>query len=82
MRKWLNPSLVVGAFGFLEGVGTGIVIAVVLFVVNYSRIDIIKDSLTGSSYQSNTERPFEHRQLIRRVGEQIQILRLHGREAA
>jgi sulfate permease, SulP family len=69
---------VVGAFGFLEGVGTGIVIAVVLFVVNYSRIDIIKDSLTGSSYQSNTERPFEHRQLIRQLGEQIQILRLHG----
>ncbi len=69
---------VVGAFGFLEGVGTGIVIAVVLFVVNYSRIDIIKDSLTGSSYQSSAERPFEHRQLIRQLGEQIQILRLHG----
>src|SRR5688572_7685703 len=69
---------VVGAFGFLEGVGTGIVIAIALFVVNYSRIDIIKDSLTGSSYQSNTERPFEHRQLIRSLGEQIQILRLHG----
>jgi SulP family sulfate permease len=69
---------VVGAFGFLEGVGTGIVIAVVLFVVNYSRIDIIKDSLTGSSYQSSAERPFEHRQLIRRLGEQIQILRLHS----
>jgi len=69
---------VVGAFGFLEGVGTGIVIAVVLFVVNYSRIDIIKDSLTGSSYQSSAERPFEHRQLIRSLGEQIQILRLHS----
>jgi sulfate permease, SulP family len=70
--------IVVGAVGFLEGVGTGIVIAVVLFVVNYSRIDIIKDVLTGTSYQSSTERPFEHRQLIRQVGERIQILRLHG----
>jgi SulP family sulfate permease len=69
---------VVGIFGFLEGVGTGIVIAVILFVVNYSRIDVIKDSLTGSSYQSSAERPFEHRQLIRSLGEQIQILRLHG----
>jgi SulP family sulfate permease len=54
------------------------VIAVLLFVVNYSRIDIIKDSLTGSSYQSSAERPFEHRQLIKRLGQQIQILRLHG----
>lgn len=70
--------IVVGAVGFLEGVGTGIVIAVVLFVVNYSRIDIIKDALTGTSYQSSTERPFEHRQIIRQVGERIQILRLHG----
>jgi SulP family sulfate permease len=70
--------IVVGGVGFLEGVGTGIVIAVVLFVVNYSRIDIIKDTLTGNSYKSNTERPLEHRQLIRRVGEQIQILRLQG----
>jgi sulfate permease, SulP family len=70
--------VVVGAVGFLEGVGTGIVISVVLFVVNYSRIDIIKDTLTGNSYRSNTERPFEHRDLIQRVGAQIQILRLQG----
>ncbi len=70
--------LVVGTFGFLQGVGTGIAIAIVIFVVNYSHIDIVKDALTGSSYQSSTERPFEHRQLIKRLGEQIQILRLHG----
>jgi len=70
--------IVVGVGGFLEGVGTGIVIAVVLFVVNYSRIDIVKDMLTGNSYRSSTERPFEHRQLIRELGERIQILRLHG----
>ena len=70
--------VVVGAVGFLQGVGTGIVIAVVLFVVNYSRIDIIKDALSGTSYQSNIERPVEHRQLIRSMGERIQILRLQG----
>ncbi|HLF75294.1 MAG TPA: SulP family inorganic anion transporter [Anaerolineales bacterium] len=70
--------VVVGGVGFLQGVGVGIAIAIILFVVNYSRIDIIKDSLTGESYQSNTERPSEHRQLIKRLGGQIQILRLHG----
>jgi sulfate permease, SulP family len=70
--------IVVGVGGFLEGVGTGIVISVVLFVVNYSRIDIVKDMLTGNSYRSSTERPFEQRQLIRELGERIQILRLHG----
>lgn len=70
--------IVVGTVGFLQGVATGIVIAVVLFVVNYSRVDIIKDALTGTTYQSNVERPFEHRQLITHLGEQIQILRLQG----
>ncbi|HEX6269951.1 MAG TPA: SulP family inorganic anion transporter [Anaerolineales bacterium] len=70
--------IVVGGVGFLQGVSVGIAIAIVLFVVNYSRIDIIKDSLTGETYQSNTERPIEHRQLIKRLGQQIQILRLHG----
>jgi SulP family sulfate permease len=49
--------IVVGAVGFLEGVGMGVAIAVILFVVNYSRVDIAKDQLTGTSYQSNLERP-------------------------
>jgi len=70
--------IVVGVVGFLQGVGTGIVIAVVLFVVNYSRIDIVKDALSGTSYKSSMERPFEQRQLITRLGERLQILRLQG----
>ena len=70
--------IVVGAFGFLEGVGTGIAIAIILFVVNYSRIGIVKDTLTGKSYQSNVERPFEQRQLIKEAGDRILILRLQG----
>lgn len=69
---------VVATLGFLQGVGTGIAIAIILFVVNYSRIDIVKDALNGESYQSNTERPLEHRLLIKRLGQRIQILRLQG----
>ena len=70
--------MVVGMFGFLEGVGTGMAIAIVLFVVNYSRINIAKDALTGKSYQSNVERPVEQRQLLKNMGERIFILRLQG----
>lgn len=70
--------IVVGAVGFLEGVGTGIAIAIILFVVNYSRIGIVKDTLTGKSYQSNVERPFEQRQLIKEAGDRILILRMQG----
>ncbi len=70
--------IVVGGVGFLEGVSMGIAIAIILFVVNYSRIGIVKDALTGRTYQSNMERPFEQRQLIKQMGECIFILRLHG----
>jgi sulfate permease, SulP family len=70
--------IVVGWLGFLQGVGVGIVIATILFVVNYSQIGIIKDTLSGGSYQSNVERPFEQRQLIKRMGSCILILRLQG----
>lgn len=69
---------VVAGFGFLQGVGAGVAIAMVLFVVNYSRIDIVKDTLSGKTYQSKAERVFDHRQLIRLYGERILILRLQG----
>ena len=70
--------VVVGGIGFLQGVSVGIVIAIVLFVVNYSRIDIVKYQLTGSTFQSAKERPFEQHQLLRRTGQKIEILRLQG----
>jgi sulfate permease, SulP family len=69
---------VVAGFGFLQGVGVGIAIAIILFVINYSQIDIVKDTLTGKTYQSKAERPYDHRQLIRLFGDRILILRLQG----
>lgn len=69
---------VVAGFGFLQGVGVGIAIAIILFVVNYSRIDIVKDTLSGKTYQSKAELAYDHRQLIRLFGDRIYILRLQG----
>lgn len=70
--------VIVATIGFLEGVGAGIVIAVILFVVNYSRVEFVKDTLTGGSYRSNMERPVEHRQLLDEKAGQLYILRLQG----
>ena len=70
--------IVIGSVGFLQGVGMGVAIAIVLFVVNYSRINVAKDALTGKTYQSNVERAFEHRQFIKQLGDSILILRLQG----
>ena len=69
---------IVGGVGFLEGVGAGILIAVVLFAITYSRVDFIKDTLTGFTFQSNVERPPEHSHIIQEEGSSIHILRLQG----
>ncbi len=74
----LTILIIVGSIGFLEGVGAGTIIAVILFVVNYSRIEFVKDTLTGINYHSNMERPKEHRELLNATAEQIFILRLQG----
>lgn len=74
----LTILVIVGAVGFLEGVGAGILIAVVLFVVNYSRVDFIKDTLTGLTYHSHVERSAEQHEWLDRAGGQIHVLRLQG----
>jgi SulP family sulfate permease len=70
--------VIIGSFGLLEGVAVGMLIAVVLFVVNYSRINVIKHILSGANYQSNVERAAPFRKLLRNAGEQLYILKLQG----
>jgi len=69
---------VIGTIGFLEGVAVGVIVAVVLFVVNYSRINVIKHVLSGVNYQSNVDRAVPYQRLLRQKGEQILILKLQG----
>jgi sulfate permease, SulP family len=53
-------------------------VATILFIIEYSRIGIIKNVLSGATYQSNVERSIEHRHLLLKEGEQTSILLLHG----
>ena len=69
---------IIAALGFLQGIGAGILIAVILFVVSYSRVNTIKNILDGGIYHSNVDRPKTHRDLLNQKGSQIHILRLQG----
>jgi sulfate permease, SulP family len=69
---------VIATIGFLPGVGVGLVAAVVLFVVRYSRIDVVKHTLTGSDRQSNMERPEEDVDYLVEHGDATLILELQG----
>jgi SulP family sulfate permease len=70
--------VVIAAVGFLAGVGVGLVAAVILFVVSYSRINVVKHSLSGANYQSRVTRDSSHRQILRQNGDQLFILQLQG----
>ncbi len=64
--------------GILAGVGLGLVLALILFAVNYSRISVVKHTLSGSNYRSNVDRPRSYRQILRRKGDWLCILELQG----
>jgi len=70
--------VVITLVGFLEGIGLGVVLAVILFVIEYSRINVVRHTLSGATYQSNFQHPRLYQQLLRRKGDWIYILELQG----
>jgi len=71
-------ALIINTVGFLEGVGVGLGLAIVLFVIQYSRAPAIRHVMSGVSYQSNVERPRLYTQLLRHKGNWLYILELQG----
>ncbi|MBC8097097.1 MAG: SLC26A/SulP transporter family protein, partial [Akkermansiaceae bacterium] len=69
---------VIGAVGYLEGVGFGVLAAVFLFIHNYSRVAVITHVLSGADQQSNVDRPVTHQRMLREKGQQIYVLKLQG----
>ncbi len=70
--------LTISRLGLLEGVGIGLLIACLLFVVNYSNLRVIKNVFSGKVYQSNFERSFHQKKLLKEHGDELMILRLQG----
>jgi sulfate permease, SulP family len=70
--------VVIGAFGFLEGVAVGLVVAVALFVVDYSRTDVVKHALSGGTYRSKVDRDPQQLEVLRSQGDEVYILELQG----
>ena len=64
--------------GYLPGVALGLVLAVVLFAVNYGRIELVREVAFGQTYHSNVDRPPSERARLRSMGGDVQILRVNG----
>ncbi|HEY9609529.1 SLC26A/SulP transporter family protein [Allocoleopsis sp.] len=69
---------VIAAVGFLPGVSVGIIAAVILFAINYSRISVTKNTFSGANHTSHVQRPINQSRLLRDKGEQIYVLQLQG----
>lgn len=94
MKEWLVDSrsflplkdyLIVGIIalataliGFLPGFAIGLLLAIVFFVLEYSRLDIIKQEFSASSHRSNLERSFAQNRLLQEEGGKVLVFRLQG----
>ena len=74
----LVVSVVICAFGFLEGVGVGLVAAVMFFVARFSGVDVIAASFTARERCSKRARSAAHRAILRGLGDRVRVYRLSG----
>jgi len=70
--------VMIGATNFLVGVGVGLVATVILFLLTYSRINVVHLALSGAEITSNVERCAYHRRVLTDLGQHIYILELQG----
>ena len=69
---------IVAVAGYLQGIGAGIIIATVLFVLKYSSVNVISNVLSGDSHHSTVDRSPVEARLLNDQGGRIHILRLKG----
>ncbi|MGD2042420.1 MAG: cyclic nucleotide-binding domain-containing protein [Acidimicrobiia bacterium] len=70
--------VVIATIGFLTGVLAGLIAATFLFVVRYSRIDVVKHEFTGADRRSNIERSLVETDYLRDNGSVMVGFQLQG----
>ncbi len=68
--------IIIAVFGFLPGVAVGSVIAMLVFIITYSRVHTVKHALTGETFRSSVDRPPSDRAFLREFGKELWILQL------
>ncbi len=70
--------VVIALVGFLQGVALGLVATVFLFVLNYSRTNVVKHALSGVNFRSRVSREGSQQRFLQEKGEELYILHLQG----
>jgi SulP family sulfate permease len=77
LTVWVTLG-VIDIFGFLQGILTGFVITVLLFMYRYSQVDVASQVFDGATTRSNVDRSPEQNQVLAAKGHQIYVLELQG----
>lgn len=70
--------IIIAVSGFLEGIFIGLIMAVILFVIHYSKIGAVKFKISGADRRSFVERPPRDNQYLNKQGNQFQLVVLQG----
>ena len=70
--------LTITILGFFEGVGIGMLITIIFFVVRLARMDVIESRYTVRERRSKRSRPIPDRAILRTEGSRTQAYRLQG----
>ena len=79
--EWAAELLVLAAIaglGLLDGVALGLCMALAIFIWNYRRVTVVGLAASGVTHRSSVIRPPEEDAILRRDGDAIRLLRLHG----
>ena len=68
----------IGFFGFLTGVGFGLIMAAVIFVIKYSRLPVVRNDADATALSSTRQRSVPDRHILRAHGGEIRVLRITG----
>jgi sulfate permease, SulP family len=74
----LSVLVVIAGYDLLLGTLLGLVLTVVLFVVNYSRVNLIRFEVTGAAYRSRVSRSPRHAGLLQAHGDELVIFKLQN----
>lgn len=70
--------LTTALLGFLEAVGVGLAAAMILFVVHYSKVEVVRQTSSGAGLRSRIMRSPSQREALRLQGDAICVLQLQG----
>jgi len=68
----------VATIGFLEGMAAGLLISVVVFVFNYSRLPVVRMASTGTEHRSTVDRSPAAMEFLSRHGNAVEVVQLQG----